>query len=278
MALLLPVMMLAVTTILIVGYSWIDTHLAVQANSGKGYEVAWRRGELKRKRTEDKLMNKTRSNTLSPSLLFPTALLVMIGMATAALVSILPRPSSTRELVRKSLAQTNSDILKLYISIIEAYMLVEDDDADKNSSKDLKSERHESRETERSNSALTTFRSRYISTQAKLAGLQSSIVMAGLDLAPRGVWPQQKYQQLFTAQARIMECLAQLYTSLLGMSLEWRREFAQNTSILNPGESGLDSEKESQELVNAGNKADYLLFSSLISPFDSHHWRYYRSS
>lgn len=45
MTLLLPMMMLSVTTILIVGYSWIDTHLVVTANSGIGYEVAWRRGE-----------------------------------------------------------------------------------------------------------------------------------------------------------------------------------------------------------------------------------------
>lgn len=171
--------------------------------------------------------------TVFPAL-SPLALLVIIGMAAAAAVSILPRPASTRELVRKTLAHTNSEILKLYVSVIEAYMVVEHERPGLEGSRSL--EGQQARETERSDVALASFRSRYIATQAALAQVGQNIALASLDLAPRGYWPKDKYSQLFTAQARILESLAQLYASLIGMSLEWKREFAQNTSILNPGE------------------------------------------
>ncbi len=41
--LLLPVIMLNVSVVLVTGYSFIDTHLQVLANSGIGIDVAWKR-------------------------------------------------------------------------------------------------------------------------------------------------------------------------------------------------------------------------------------------
>lgn len=38
--------MVTVTTVLVVGYSIIDTRLARMGNPGVGYNVAWRRGLL----------------------------------------------------------------------------------------------------------------------------------------------------------------------------------------------------------------------------------------
>jgi hypothetical protein len=37
---------LQATWVLIIGYSWIDTHLFVFANTGKGWDVAWKRWVL----------------------------------------------------------------------------------------------------------------------------------------------------------------------------------------------------------------------------------------
>lgn len=92
--LLIAAIMLGVTTILVLGYSWIDAgHLAVTANSGIGIEVAWRR-----------------------------MLLVMAGIAVSILVMLFPRPPSSRERVRLSFAKLSGKrILRLYSDLIQMW-------------------------------------------------------------------------------------------------------------------------------------------------------------
>ena len=92
-ALLLPAIMTCVTTLLIVGYSWIDTRLVQVVNTGWGVDVAWRR-----------------------------ALLVIVGMVIGFLLMLFPRLASTRSLVRKGFAKSTREINGLFCSVIELWL------------------------------------------------------------------------------------------------------------------------------------------------------------
>ncbi|UZJ53579.1 hypothetical protein CBS101457_002899 [Exobasidium rhododendri] len=108
-ALMLPAIMTGVTTALCVGYSWINTHLTVLANSGVGYTLAWKR-----------------------------ALLVIIGMVAAFAVTIFPAPPSTRQQVRMGFARITDEVAQLYALIVESWIVLEVDDHDKRSDRQEK--------------------------------------------------------------------------------------------------------------------------------------------
>ncbi|GAA5938678.1 hypothetical protein JCM1841_000639 [Sporobolomyces salmonicolor] len=86
-------MMGAVTTVLVVGYSYQDTHLPSVGNPGVGYEVAWRR-----------------------------ALLVVCGTAAATIMMMLPPVSSSRQLVRLTHSTCISELGRIYTGIISAWL------------------------------------------------------------------------------------------------------------------------------------------------------------
>ncbi|CAD6928474.1 unnamed protein product [Tilletia controversa] len=201
LALLIPCMLSSVTLVLIVGYSWIDTHLAgLTSNSGWGKDVAWRR-----------------------------LLLVLIGVAAAIIVMLFPRPVSTRIQVRKGLAGVTRDIQRLYCLLIEAWIISDlPDGADSNNKESLKHVQ------ERIDGKLVLFRTRFQMAQAKLAGLAPKIKLAAIDLQPRGRWDAKSYDDLLRTHARQLEALSQLAGSLHFMRPEWRHQFAMNTAVLNP--------------------------------------------
>ncbi|GAA6063210.1 hypothetical protein JCM10212_006843 [Sporobolomyces blumeae] len=86
------VIMAAATTVLIVGYSFIDNHLAMYGQPGVGYQVAWRR-----------------------------AVLVLIGIAAATIVMLFPAQSS-RVYVRKTHATTIQALGRVYTGILSAWV------------------------------------------------------------------------------------------------------------------------------------------------------------
>ncbi|KAF2145862.1 uncharacterized protein K452DRAFT_349248 [Aplosporella prunicola CBS 121167] len=83
-------MVMASTFLLVVGYSWDDTHIPSYGNPGIGYSVFWHR-----------------------------TVLVLIGFAAAAIVNFLPRPPSSARYITKSLShslRTNRDFFALLLA------------------------------------------------------------------------------------------------------------------------------------------------------------------
>ncbi|KAL9937758.1 hypothetical protein V8E36_003303 [Tilletia maclaganii] len=200
--LLIPTMLSSVTLVLIVGYSWIDTHLpGISVNSGWGKEIAWRR-----------------------------LLCVLIGVAAAIIVMLVPRPITTRVQVRKGLASSTRDIHRLYCLLIEGWIISDVPNPDS----DHAFPDTERKTQERIDAKLALFRARFQLAQAKLAALVPKIKLSAIDLQMRGKWDAKSYDALLRTQARQLEALAQLAGALHSISPRWRHQFALNTAVLDP--------------------------------------------
>lgn len=88
------ILMMAATTTLIVGYSWIDSHLVMVSNSGVGVHVAWKR-----------------------------VLLVVIGFTAAFIISLFPKPSSARKIVRTRAAKIIDRLSELYMVEMREFLI-----------------------------------------------------------------------------------------------------------------------------------------------------------
>eukprot|EP01117_Protostelium_nocturnum_P009762 TRINITY_DN3489_c0_g1_i1.p1 TRINITY_DN3489_c0_g1~~TRINITY_DN3489_c0_g1_i1.p1 ORF type:complete len:1017 (+),score=289.90 TRINITY_DN3489_c0_g1_i1:80-3130(+) len=87
------IIMTSVTTALIIGYSWVNTHLVQVGNQGVGWEIAWRR-----------------------------FLLVLIGMTAASIIMLFPKPSTGRRELRFAFARTLKELGELYSYLIGTWM------------------------------------------------------------------------------------------------------------------------------------------------------------
>jgi hypothetical protein len=110
-------MMISVTTLFVVGYSWVDEHIFQLANQGSGAGLAGRRALLV-------IIGK---NTDKSSL--------MSGFTAAFVVMLIPRPITARQVVRRNIAKNIAATSDLYASIIggveeEAELSSEGDDAE----------------------------------------------------------------------------------------------------------------------------------------------------
>lgn len=217
-SLLMVAIMTGVTTILCIGYSWIDSHLVVQANSGIGVEVAWRR-----------------------------ALLVVIGCVASFVVMIFPSPPSTRQSVRLGFAKNTEQIAKLYSTVIEGWIVVEQGEekdgkiaggngsGDKRSASEVKpSPTNTTAEAARKEAVLASIRPRFLISQAILNQLRGDISLASLDLTFRGSWPKAQYMEMHRLHVRLLQAIAQMASALAGLDLHWRRRMLSTTAILDP--------------------------------------------
>ncbi|SNX87919.1 uncharacterized protein MEPE_06630 [Melanopsichium pennsylvanicum] len=235
--LLLPVIMLNVSVVLIVGYSWIDTHLQVQANSGVGIEVAWKR-----------------------------ALLVVIGMAVALIVMIFPRPVSSRLLLRKNMAKTTRQLNDVFVEVMECWIArnrihgqkaeqgnfanqIEVDGDRKASSSDAIDRLWQEREP--------VFRARFMAVSARIASYPMQIGLASMDFHIRGRWPAERYVEIASVHATLLESLGAMVTSVKAFdgvdtlsrgdstnrksskqtgvsSMDWQMMLSSTTSLLDP--------------------------------------------
>ncbi|GAC95013.1 hypothetical protein PHSY_002588 [Pseudozyma hubeiensis SY62] len=192
--LLLPAIMTGVSVVLIVGYSWIDTHLAVTANSGIGIELAWKR-----------------------------ALLVIIGMFVALIVMIFPRPVSSRLLLRKNMAKVTRQLNDLFVEVMEVWIArnrthmqhaeqsgftnqIEAGGDAKTSRSDAIAKLWEEREA--------VVRARFMAVNARIAMYPMQIGMATMDFHIRGRWPAERYVEIATVHATILESLGAIVTSV----------------------------------------------------------------
>ncbi|GAA5980157.1 hypothetical protein JCM11641_006931 [Rhodosporidiobolus odoratus] len=184
----------AVTAILIVGYSWQDSHLPSVGNPGIGYTLAWKR-----------------------------ALLVLIGTGIAAVAMLLP-PVSTRLLVRRTHATCIHELGRLYTLIISAWLKEEHS---------LPDSTVEATSSGFSPAAREAARARMLAVRVKLNATQPAILQASWEISLRGDWPKEEHSQLLTLQLGMLQALAQLGQALVRLSPEWRRALVHETAFLN---------------------------------------------
>lgn len=213
-SLLMFTIMLSVTTVLCIGYSWIDANLPVTVNSGIGYHLAWKR-----------------------------ALLVMIGIGAAFIISIFPRPTSTRRLVRQGFYKNTRILAQLYSSIIEGWIVSDlSETTGDQSQPGTSTEKHDEQprvaasesENKRMQQTLSGVRSHFLNSQTILVMLKQDIGLAMFDLSFRGKWPKDKYTELHDVHARMLQALAQMTSALIGLDISWRRKLVNTSAILDP--------------------------------------------
>ncbi|GAA5871160.1 hypothetical protein JCM8547_001473 [Rhodosporidiobolus lusitaniae] len=192
----------AVTTILIVGYSWQDTHLASVGNPGVGYTLAWKR-----------------------------ALLVMIGTGIAAVAMLLP-PVSTRLLVRRTHATCMQELGKLYTTIISAWLREEQQEHGKNGTASSDEKEPNALSTSFSPAAQKAARARMLAVRVKLNTTRPAIEQSTYEISLRGDYPEDEYLQLLGLQLQLLQALAQLGQALVRLAPEWRKALVRETAFL----------------------------------------------
>ncbi|KAG6817295.1 hypothetical protein H0H87_010637 [Tephrocybe sp. NHM501043] len=197
--------MTGVTIVFVVGYSWIDTHLTVFSNAGVGVEVGWKR-----------------------------ALLVIIGFTAGFIVMMFPQPTSSRTLVRKTLAATAGELGVVLAVEVEALLAEEARARDGHHEKvafvgeksDQKASPKELRVRQIGQKALVV--------AARLQGLAPSLQTAKFEPQLSGTWPHAKYVALYQAQMKILSALMLFIGAFTELDTKWCSILVHQTPFLNP--------------------------------------------
>ncbi|CAE6435306.1 unnamed protein product [Rhizoctonia solani] len=196
--------MLSTTSVLVAGYSWIDTQLPSQGNPGYGYEIFWRR-----------------------------VVLVLVGFAASFVMMILP-PQSSRKALRLGTASTVSQISQLYGLLISSWLTVEEEAED---------EKADGKEDPTAENKPTShpyekwqpaFRAKLMSVASALAAQKMQMVTVKWERNIRGGWPAEHYEKLLEVQIKMLSDLIQLAGALSVLSPKWRNRLLHKTSFLNP--------------------------------------------
>lgn len=227
---------------LIVGYSWVNSHLDPPGNPGVGVNVAWRRIVLVLIGGYDSVLTGPWLTELQFS-----------GSVAALILMILP-PQSRRRDVRLSNARSLEELSSLYAVLISRWLAdLEqpnpkpaaadgiEDEADAQAGPTTASDQNVALEADddlasiRSFSTWTpVFRSRLIKVSAQLKALQGATEDAKWEGSVRGEWPYEKYARLVALQSAMLGNLVQLLSSLGALNPAWRRTLLQKTPVLNP--------------------------------------------
>ncbi|CAE6431790.1 unnamed protein product [Rhizoctonia solani] len=196
--------MLSVTAVLVVGYSWIDTHLPSQGNPGYGYEIFWRR-----------------------------VVLVLVGFAASFIMMILP-PQSSRKALRLGTASTVSQISQLYGLLISSWLTAEEEADDEEASGEEDDEEENKPNSRPYEKWQPAFRAKLMSVAGALSAQKMQMATIGWERNIRGGWPAEHYEKLLEIQAKMLADLIQLAGALSVLSPKWRHRLLHKTSFLNP--------------------------------------------
>nr|GAT57032.1 predicted protein [Mycena chlorophos] len=186
---------------LIVGYSWVDSHIVQFSTPGIGWSIAWRRWAL-----------------------------VMIGCAASFIVMMLPSQSG-RKAVRLRNAASIASLANLYSFVISAWIGL---------SQNANTTGTDGKEgSEASYRAVTpawkaTFRKRLLANSVELQTIRGLTDLARWEGSIRGKWPAEQYTRLVGTQLDILVILTQLGASLTHLEAEWHQEFLHDSKVLNP--------------------------------------------
>ncbi|KAI0946571.1 hypothetical protein AcW1_010001 [Taiwanofungus camphoratus] len=188
------VMMIGTTWGLIVGYSWLDGHIAQVGNVGIGWSVAWRRWVL-----------------------------VLIGSLASFIVMIFP-PTSGRKAVRLRNASTVAELSYIYSHLMSAW-INDEEPAD---------DQKEKGDSLTSAEWIPEFRHKLIAVAQQLQALRTQTAVAKWEGSIRGAWPFEEYLNLLNIQSDMVGNLALLGGSLAQVDRGTRVAFLQHTKVVNP--------------------------------------------
>lgn len=177
------VLLTGVTICLVVGYSWVDYHLVVLSNSGKGIDIAWKRG-----------------------------LLVIIGFTAAFIVSLFPRPVTSKEIVRKTLSRTIEGLGDFYAKEMRGFL---------GGVRDTRSR------TE-------LYRGDLLKLVGKLETIQPQLINAGVEPSLRGPWPKDKYHRLVDLHYTTLGALSLLASAYVQLKPRWMSALVERTAFFEP--------------------------------------------
>ncbi|KAJ7447940.1 hypothetical protein B0H11DRAFT_351668 [Mycena galericulata] len=200
--------MIGVTTVFVVGYSWLDTHFAVLSNPGLGISLGWKR-----------------------------ALLVMIGFVAGAIVMMFPRPTSSRTLVRRTLAATLQELGGIFGSEIEAFLAEEARARSGNYGKEnidwidnVLSQGGTSPKERR----IRKMTQRVLAVFERLQGLAPSLKTARWEPQVQGLWPHEQYELLHNKETKLITSLSLLGGAFSKLDPKWCSILVHRTPFLNP--------------------------------------------
>ncbi|KAF8907694.1 hypothetical protein CPB84DRAFT_1768565 [Gymnopilus junonius] len=194
--------MASVTTVLVVGYSWINANFNPFGNPGVGVTLGWKR-----------------------------ALLVIIGFTAAFIVMLFPTALSSRVLVRKTLAAIINESGNIFGGEIEAF-LAEEERA-RNGVYDQKPDTGKDRLTLKERRVRKISR-RVITVSTRLRFIRPSLGTAKFEPQLSGTWPAAEYGRLFALQTRMLLSLALLITSFAKLDTKWCSALVHRTPFMNP--------------------------------------------
>ncbi|KAJ6459650.1 hypothetical protein C8R45DRAFT_553978 [Mycena sanguinolenta] len=205
--------MIGVTTVFVVGYSWLDTHFPLLSNSGVGIQLGWKR-----------------------------ALLVMIGFTAGGIVMLFPRPTSSRTLVRRTLAAILREQGSIFGKEVEAFLAEEararsghvekeaidwvDQIAAGDDDSELKVSSKEKRIHKVAQRVLVVFE--------RLQALAPSLKMSRWEPQVQGLWPHEQYELLHMKETKLITTLSLIAGAFSKLDSKWCSILVHRTPFLNP--------------------------------------------
>ncbi|GMK54826.1 hypothetical protein CspeluHIS016_0114120 [Cutaneotrichosporon spelunceum] len=178
--------MTGVTIAFVVGYSWVDNHAVQLVHLGVGFSLAGRR-----------------------------ALLVIIGFAAAFVMTLIPRPTSSKKLLRQGIAKNINALGGLYS--IEVGML----EAGRTSSADSAAKR-------------PTHREHYLRIFNRLHALHERFEYAAFEPSLRGPWPRVQYERLMDIQGSMLSSAAVLVAAYSQLEPAWCALITDQNALMHP--------------------------------------------
>ncbi|KAJ7745343.1 hypothetical protein B0H16DRAFT_977704 [Mycena metata] len=202
--------MVGVSTMLVVGYSDLDTHLQVVSNTGVGVAVGWKR-----------------------------ALLVIIGFTAGAIVMMFPRPTSARTLVRRTLAATLKELGSIFGQEVEAFLAEEARARSGHYEKETIDWVDQATAAEQPKLTPKEQRIRKVAARVlvvfeRLRGQTPSLKMGRWEPQVQGRWPHEQYELLHAKESKLITALGLLAGAFSKLDPKWCSLLVHRTPFLNP--------------------------------------------
>ncbi|KIY71039.1 hypothetical protein CYLTODRAFT_435413 [Cylindrobasidium torrendii FP15055 ss-10] len=198
-------MMMSVTTVFVVGYSWLDGHVVQTANLGIGIDVAWKR-----------------------------ALLIIIGFTACFIVMVIPRMTSSRVYIRKTLAAVIMELSSILASEVDAFLAEERRAREGYHEKVDISFDDKEEDISPKEQRIRKFLPRMIAVATRLQEIAPSLITAKLEPQIRGKWPAAKYEALHLRLRHILGDMALLVGALTRLDTKWCSVLVHQTPFFNP--------------------------------------------
>ncbi|KAK7008046.1 hypothetical protein R3P38DRAFT_3211693 [Favolaschia claudopus] len=206
--------MIGVTTVFVVGYSWLDEHFSpLVSNSGIGVELGWKR-----------------------------AVLVMIGFTAGGIMMLFPRPTSSRVLVRRTLAATLREQGSIFGSEVEAFLAEEararsghfETEAIDWVDQGIQGEDEDVLKVSPKERRIRRVAHRVLVVFERLQGLAPSLQTSRWEPQVQGLWPHEQYGILYAKETNLTTSLSLIAGAFTNLDAKWCSILVHRTPFLNP--------------------------------------------